>query len=348
MLAGLSAGIGSRADPVSAAIRDAAPQGEREGRDDSARRSAASAQATAALSGAAPTLRADAVQFLQGLNEDGSSLRDVRRSRSAEGEEPQSQSATGTRSGSAGEEDTAAAGAQPRDGSAGGSAASSAAGPAAAEEEGSGSGGAAAASELTEEQEKQVKELQVRDREVRAHEQAHARVGGAYAGAPSYTFQQGPDKKRYAIGGEVQIDTSKERTPEATARKMQIVIRAALAPAEPSSQDMRVAQQARASLQEAQAEMRAQAAEELRGGDEAEGTGGSEAASGSGPPQAGEAGSSQGGTVRADAQGPADQERREEDGRRADRASALAAYEQARSLFGGFGGRSSSQPGLVT
>lgn len=95
VLAGLSAGIGSRADPVSAAIRDAAPQGEREGRDDAARRSAASTQATAALSGAAPTLRADAVQFLQGLNEDGSSLRDVRRSRSAEGEEPQAQSATG-------------------------------------------------------------------------------------------------------------------------------------------------------------------------------------------------------------------------------------------------------------
>ncbi|WP_430511053.1 hypothetical protein [Pannonibacter phragmitetus] len=42
VLAGLSAGIGSRADPASAAIRDAAPQGEREGRGDAARRSAAS------------------------------------------------------------------------------------------------------------------------------------------------------------------------------------------------------------------------------------------------------------------------------------------------------------------
>ena len=153
-------------------------------------------------------------------------------------------------------------------------------------------------------------------------------MGGAYAGAPSYTFQQGPDKKRYAVGGEVQIDTSKERTPEATARKMQIVIRAALAPAEPSSQDMRVAQQARASLQEAQAEMRAQAAEELRGGDEAEGSGDA---------------------APADERRPAGEEARvaprEEDSRRADRASARTAYEQARSLFGG--GGSSAPPGLV-
>ncbi|WP_208996753.1 putative metalloprotease CJM1_0395 family protein [Roseibium denhamense] len=121
---------------------------------------------------------------------------------------------------------------------------------------------------LTEAEEEQIQKLAERDREVRAHEQAHARVGGPYASAPSYTFQQGPDGKRYAVGGEVQIDTSTERTPEATIRKMQIVIRAALAPAEPSSQDLQVAQQARAQLSEAQSEARQQAAEELRGNDE--------------------------------------------------------------------------------
>lgn len=125
---------------------------------------------------------------------------------------------------------------------------------------------------LTAEEEKQVEELKQRDREVRAHEQAHARAGGAYAGAPSYTFQQGPDGKRYAIGGEVQIETSKERTPEATIRKMQIVIRAATAPADPSSQDMKVAQQARATLQEAQAEARQERQAELQGDEEGEGT----------------------------------------------------------------------------
>ncbi|MHA7776322.1 putative metalloprotease CJM1_0395 family protein [Roseibium sp. M-1] len=121
---------------------------------------------------------------------------------------------------------------------------------------------------LNEAEEQQVDKLKQRDREVRAHEQAHATVGGAYASAPSYTYQQGPDGKRYAIGGEVQIDTSRERTPEATIRKMQVVIRAATAPADPSSQDMRVAQQAQAQLAEAQAELRQQKTEELSGGED--------------------------------------------------------------------------------
>lgn len=121
---------------------------------------------------------------------------------------------------------------------------------------------------LNEAEEKLVEKLKQRDREVKAHEQAHARVGGAYAGAPSYTFQQGPDGKRYAVGGEVQIDTAPERTPEATIRKMRVVISAALAPAEPSGQDLRVAQQARSQLSEAQAQLRQQKLEELQGGDE--------------------------------------------------------------------------------
>ncbi|WP_430514251.1 putative metalloprotease CJM1_0395 family protein [Pannonibacter phragmitetus] len=199
---------------------------------------------------------------------------------------------------------------------------------------------------MTEEEQKQVKDLQARDREVRAHEQAHARVGGAHAGAPSYTFQQGPDKKRYAIGGEVQIDTSAERTPEATARKMQIVIRAATAPAEPSSQDLRVAQQARATLQEAQAEIRAQSAEELRGGDEAKDAGSADVSSRSaqGEADSGEQASGRGTPASGEERGSVSGDEGAGDSRRADRASARAAYEQARSLFGA---ASSSQPGLV-
>lgn len=108
---------------------------------------------------------------------------------------------------------------------------------------------------LTKEQESQVRELKQRDAEVRAHEQAHAAVGGAYAGAPQYTYTKGPDGKKYATGGEVQIDTSTERTPEATIRKMDIVIRAALAPAEPSAQDRAVARQAEQQRLEAQQQL---------------------------------------------------------------------------------------------
>lgn len=118
--------------------------------------------------------------------------------------------------------------------------------------------------ELTEEEERQVRDLQQRDREVRAHEQAHATAGGPYASAPSYEFTTGPDGKRYAVGGEVKIDTSPVRdNPEATIRKMDIVIRAALAPAEPSSQDLQVARQAQQERAKAQIELAKQKQEEL-------------------------------------------------------------------------------------
>ncbi|MDH3737898.1 MAG: putative metalloprotease CJM1_0395 family protein, partial [Alphaproteobacteria bacterium] len=63
-------------------------------------------------------------------------------------------------------------------------------------------------SKLTDEQRLEVERLKERDREVRAHEQAHARAGGPYASAPSYEFVRGPDGKSYAVSGEVQIDTA--------------------------------------------------------------------------------------------------------------------------------------------
>lgn len=95
---------------------------------------------------------------------------------------------------------------------------------------------------LTDAEREQVDKLRARDAEVRRHEQAHAAVGGQYAGAPSYTYQQGPDGRRYAIGGEVQIDVAPVAgDPEATIEKMGVVKAAALAPAEPSSADRRVA-----------------------------------------------------------------------------------------------------------
>ena len=117
---------------------------------------------------------------------------------------------------------------------------------------------------LTKEQEAEVRALKQRDAEVRAHEQAHATVGGAYASAPQYTYTKGPDGKKYATGGEVQIDTSTERTPEATIRKMDIVIRAALAPAEPSAQDRAVARQAQQQRLEAQQQLLEQREAERR------------------------------------------------------------------------------------
>ena len=82
-------------------------------------------------------------------------------------------------------------------------------------------------------QQLEIADLVQRDREVRTHEQAHAAVGGQYAGSPTYSFKRGPDGQRYAVSGEVGIDTAAvPNDPEATLRKMEVVLRAALAPAE--------------------------------------------------------------------------------------------------------------------
>ena len=93
-------------------------------------------------------------------------------------------------------------------------------------------------------EQRQLESMKERDQEVRTHEQAHATIGGQYAGSPQYDFQRGPDGQRYAIDGEVSIDVSTENTPQQTIRKMQQVRAAALAPAEPSPQDLQVAAEA--------------------------------------------------------------------------------------------------------
>lgn len=107
------------------------------------------------------------------------------------------------------------------------------------------------------EEQQQIRELSRRDREVRQHEQAHAAIGGRYAGAPSYEFERGPDGVSYAVSGEVPIDTSKiPNDPEATLQKAQQIRRAAYAPAEPSDTDRRVAAEASRIEAEARAELR--------------------------------------------------------------------------------------------
>ena len=116
--------------------------------------------------------------------------------------------------------------------------------------------------ELSDEEKAAVQKLSARDQEVRNHERAHKSAGGQYAGAISYAYQKGPDGKQYAIGGEVPIDVSPEASPEATIQKMNIVIGAALAPAEPSGQDQAVARAAQVQRNQALAELSADKAAE--------------------------------------------------------------------------------------
>jgi SprA family protein len=118
--------------------------------------------------------------------------------------------------------------------------------------------------DLSQAEKQALTELKTRDREVRAHEQAHLAAAGPYAkGPPSYEFQTGPDGKPYAVGGEVQIDTSEvSGNPQATLTKAQTIKRAATAPANPSAQDRQVAAQASRMEAEARKEIREQRAEE--------------------------------------------------------------------------------------
>ncbi len=109
---------------------------------------------------------------------------------------------------------------------------------------------------LTAKERRIVAELQRIDRQVRAHEQAHLAAAGGLARGLSFRFVTGPDGRRYAVAGEVGIDTAPvEGRPEATIRKAQQIRAAANAPANPSAQDRAVAAQA--------ASMEAQARQEL-------------------------------------------------------------------------------------
>ncbi|UEM22996.1 hypothetical protein JL100_009710 [Skermanella mucosa] len=210
------------------------------------------------------------------------------------------------------------------------------------------------ASGLTEAERDQVKELKKRDTEVRNHERAHQAAGGQYAGSPSYTYQTGPDGRRYAIGGEVSIDISPERDPAATIAKMERIRGAATAPAEPSPQDYKVAAAADKARMEAQRELNAQALEKIQGDGEAEEDGeGSASAGAASDGKAQSIGRSRSGPASAGRteQGQEENEKeKERDGRRAGQqdgfpeqngglvASAARAYRNASALGRAAGG----------
>jgi hypothetical protein len=115
---------------------------------------------------------------------------------------------------------------------------------------------------LSEKEQAVVEQLQDRDAEVRAHEAAHAAAAGGMGGRPSFSYQTGPDGRRYAIGGEVGIDMTPGRSPSETIARAEQIRTAALAPADPSSQDRAVAASASAMEAKARAEQIQQRVEE--------------------------------------------------------------------------------------
>ena len=117
--------------------------------------------------------------------------------------------------------------------------------------------------QLTPEQQQEVEKLKQTDRKVRQHEQAHLVVGGNLViSGPTYTYQTGPDKQHYAVGGEVSIDTSPAHTPAETIPKAEHIRATALAPADPSAQDQSVAANAGRMESEARIELAAQQREQ--------------------------------------------------------------------------------------
>ncbi len=107
--------------------------------------------------------------------------------------------------------------------------------------------------QLTADERAQVNKLQAIDSKVRAHEAAH-QSGAAASGGASFTYTRGPDGVMYAVGGEVPVRISTGGTPQASIANLQGVIATALAPADPSPQDIAVASKARVLMMKAQQE----------------------------------------------------------------------------------------------
>ncbi len=130
------------------------------------------------------------------------------------------------------------------------------------EDESTGDIAAKAKEGLTQEEKQEVAKLKSRDAEVKTHEQAHqAAAAGISASAPNYTYETGPDGKKYAVGGEVQLSFVMDQNPEANIQSAQTMKAAALAPANPSSQDLAVARHADQIIQQEKQKISEQKAE---------------------------------------------------------------------------------------
>lgn len=119
--------------------------------------------------------------------------------------------------------------------------------------------------ELSEDEKRLVKDLAARDAEVKAHESAHQAAGGGMTGAASFTYQQGPDGKMYAIGGEVSISMPAASTPEEAIKNARQVSAAAMAAGDPSPQDFAVAASARVMEMKAQQQLAKEELEKMTG-----------------------------------------------------------------------------------
>ena len=116
--------------------------------------------------------------------------------------------------------------------------------------------------ELTQQEQQEVMELKNTDAKVKAHEHAHkAAAVGLKTTGPNYEYETGPDGKKYAVAGDVNVSYAKSSDPEVNLQNAQKLKAAALAPTDPSSQDRKVAQKADQEIAEAKREIMEEQAE---------------------------------------------------------------------------------------
>lgn len=124
---------------------------------------------------------------------------------------------------------------------------------------------------LSQNEQADLAQLKSKDRMVRAHESAHRQAGGhLIRGKTGFKTEKGSDGREYAVAGDVKIDSSAvDGDSKATLAKAQLIERAALAPADPSTQDRAVAAKAAKMAAIARADISRQRAEKMREDDNA-------------------------------------------------------------------------------
>ena len=95
---------------------------------------------------------------------------------------------------------------------------------------------------LSKEEQKEVKELERIDSQIRRHELTQKAIAGSYArGSVSFDYVTGPDGKKYAKEGHIKIDTRPiPNNPEATIRKARALRSVGLTSTNTSSQSRSV------------------------------------------------------------------------------------------------------------
>ena len=110
--------------------------------------------------------------------------------------------------------------------------------------------------ELNTQEKQKLAKLKITDAEVKRHENAHkAMAAGLQTSGPNYEYETGPDGKKYAVAGDVNISYQKSSDPEVNLKNAQKLKAAALAPADPSAQDRSVARKADMEIAKAKQEI---------------------------------------------------------------------------------------------